>query len=350
MKWMRSLVPTGLHLLGVATATSVAMALAAQNEDEAKPAQSKSPAASTQKPAPATADKPNPADSKQAASDADKSPADRTQQDPNRTDRTPSENQRAAALGAQFEAKGDQGLSVANVQQNGLLSQAGLRQNDRIISADGRAFTNPRQLEAYLWAQSGRQVPIIVERGNQRYTVQANIPMHGTNSGWLGVFLDEGDANDKGARVTQVYPSGPAARAGIQVGDVIKLIDTQQIAGSADAVMLIRELQPKAEVLFTVERGKEELKIPVTIGSRGNFNYQSFYAGSQQDPNQGPQGQQFNGNDPRNGDFNQFNGVPPHAMQLENDRRNAEQHQRIEDEIRALRDEIKQLRELLEKK
>ncbi|MDB5392096.1 MAG: hypothetical protein JWM11_7742, partial [Planctomycetaceae bacterium] len=203
MKWMRSFVPTGLYLLGIASATAVGMAFAAQNQDETKPAPPKTPAT----------------DNAQAT---DKPAPDRSQPGTNRADRTAGEGQRAAALGAQFEAKGDQGLSATTIQQNGVLGQAGLRQNDRIISADGRAFNNPRQFEAYLWAQSGRAVPIIIERGGQRSTLQVNIPMHATNSGWLGVFLEEGDANDKGARVTQIYPSGPAAQAGLQIGDLIK--------------------------------------------------------------------------------------------------------------------------------
>jgi C-terminal processing protease CtpA/Prc len=334
MKWTRSFVPTGLYLLGITSATVVGIAIAGQDQDEAKPAQPKSSAANTQ----------NAAD--EAAPDRNQPATNRTNN--NRADRTTAEGQRAAALGVQFDAKADQGLTAATVQPNGVLAQGGLRQNDRIISADGRAFNNPRQLEAYLWGQSGRSVPIIVDRGGQRFTIQANIPMHATTAGWLGVFLDEGENNIKGARVTQVYPSGPAARAGIHVGDIITQIDTKPVENSAEGVMLIRELQPKAEVVFTINRDNQEQKVPVTIGTRGNSNYQSFYAGAQQFQQQGQNGQQPNPNEQQHAAQDQFHGVPPHAMQLENDRRNAEQHERIENEIRLLRDEIQKLRELIE--
>ena len=337
MRRIRTFVPTGLYVLGLASTATVGIALAAQDQDE-KPAQPKTNATQNQ-----NQNSRNPA----AAKDAPEAAADRKSADKNTGDRTAAENQRAAALGAQFDSKGDQGISVSTVDQDGMLGHAGLKQNDRIISADGRNFSNSRQFEAYLWAQSGRTVPVVIERGGKQYTVQAAIPQHGTNSGWLGVFLDEGDPNDQGARVTQIYPSGPAARAGLHLGDVIKQIDDQQIAGSADAVMLIREFRPQAQVNFTVVRGKEELKIPVVIGSRRDFQamaqnerYQSNYQGQGQAEGQGQ----------NNEDFNQFNGVPPHAMQLESDRRNFEQHERIEDEIRQLREEIKQLRALLEKK
>jgi membrane-associated protease RseP (regulator of RpoE activity) len=183
--------------------------------------------------------------------------------------------------------------------------------------------------------------------------------MPSSDGGWLGVFLDEGDPNIQGARVTQVYPSGPAARAGIQLGDVITQINQQKVGGSADAVMLIREMQPQAHVELAVMRNKEELKIPVVLGSRQQSGYQSFYGGQGQfPPGQFAQGQFGQGQFPQgqgNGQQgypgeNQFQGVPPHAMQLESERRNFEQHERIEEEIRALRAEVQEIRKLLEKK
>jgi membrane-associated protease RseP (regulator of RpoE activity) len=195
-----------------------------------------------------------------------------------------------------------------------------------------------------LWAHAGRPLPFVVERDGQQVSLQSTIPMPTNEGGWLGVFLDEGDPNIKGARVTQVYPAGPAARGGLHIGDIITQIDAKPITHSADAVMLIRELQPKSEVVLTVVRGKEEEKVTVTVGSRNNSIYQSFYGGSQHQNFQG--GQQPG--DPNS--FQQFNGVPPYAMQLENDRRMAEQHERIEEEIRLLREEIQKLREALQKK
>lgn len=322
MKWMRLFVPKGLALAGIVSATVVGIAVAAQNQDEpqnnqpqpAPAAAQKAPAVTTDTPAPGT--------------------VDRAQ---------PKANQRPVTLGAQFEAQGNQGLRITTIEQNGALAQSGLKQNDRVISIDGLSFSSPRQVEAYLWAHAGRPLPFVVDRGGQQVTIQSTIPMPTSEGGWLGVFLDEGDPNVKGARVTQVYPAGPAARGGLHIGDVITQIDTKPVTHSADAVMLIRELQPKSEIVLTVVRGKEEEKITVVVGSRNNSVYQSFYGGSQQ------QNSQF-GQQPGDPNMQQFHGVPPYAMQLENDRRMAEQHERIEDEIRLLREEIQKLREALQKK
>jgi type II secretory pathway component PulC len=251
-------------------------------------------------------------------------------------------------MGVQLEAKGDQGLQVSSLEDNGIAARAGLQQNDRIISVDGFAINNPRQFNAYLASHGGRRVPIVIERNGQRLTVDMTPPMLAGDTAWLGVFLDEGDSKVKGARITQVYPSGPAARAGLHPGDTIVSVDGQKIEGSHDLVTLVQEMEPRSTSEFVVVRNDQEVKIPVTFGSRDSFvaAHQNAYGGGHA-TYYGPQDQ--NGQHAQR-EHSEFDDVPPHAMSLENDRRNAEQHQRIEEEIRQLREEIRQLREELKQR
>lgn len=252
---------------------------------------------------------------------------------------------RAMSLGMQLQGSGDQ-LQVTSVEENGLAAQAGIQHNDRIVSVDGHTFANARQLEAYLASQGGRRVPIVVERNGQRMTLTASPPQLPGDSAWLGVYLQEGEPNAKGALVTGVYPTGPGARAGLQPGDVIVQVDSQKIESPADLITLVQESDPQQQMEFTVLRNNQSTKVPVTLGSRHDFRpqlgYQANYPRTYADQNQGSAGQ-FQGED-------EYSDVPPHAMGLENDRRMAEQHQRIEDEIRQLREEIQKLREELKKK
>ena len=361
MPRIRSLFPAVGPCVGIAAVLAMGMTLAAQDQEDPKAAPQKPSAKVAPKDSTEGGPERNEPGREQPPTTNPRQPnaANANQDNSNEANVDPN-NQTNEVLGAEFDAQGNpqgnQGLHVKAIDQSGVLARGGLKQNDKIISIEGRTFTNPNQLEAFVWSQGGRQIPVIIERGGKRYTIQVVVPQQRANSGWLGVNLDEGDADAqgaadvKGARVTQVYPSGPAARAGLQAGDVITQISQQPVEGAHDAVMLIRKLQPQAQVELAVLRDKEELKIPVVLGSRGNFQYQAFYAGQQQfqqgqQPGQG-QFVQNQGDQERD----QFGNVPPHAMQLEHERRMAEQHERIEDELRMLREEIKSLRQILEKK
>jgi putative serine protease PepD len=73
----------------------------------------------------------------------------------------------------------------------------------------------------------------------------------------MGVSL--ADATDSSgndlARVQAVSKSGPAAQAGIRVGDVIVSVGGQQTAGADAVIAAIRTHQPGDRVAVTVERG-----------------------------------------------------------------------------------------------
>jgi membrane-associated protease RseP (regulator of RpoE activity) len=282
-----------------------------------------------------------PANVTQAAPSASRREAKAEHRDARRSRR------RAMTLGAQLQAHGNQGLQVSSLEENSIAARSGLQQNDRIVSVDGRAFASSRQLDAYLASQGGRRIPMVIDRNGQRLTIFVNpAPLEG-NTAWLGVYLQEGDSGANGARITGVYPSGPAARAGLQGGDTITQIDDQKIESPADVVMFVLESEPQAEAQFTIVRNDQQMQLPVVLASRDHFVPSAAQAngyGQPANPNfAGPHDQQANSND-------EFDDVPPHAMQLEHDRRIAEQHQRIEQELQALREEIQQLRDELKKK
>jgi C-terminal processing protease CtpA/Prc len=242
---------------------------------------------------------------------------------------------RGHALGMTVEAQDKDGISIGSVEEGGIAARAGLKQGDRIVAGDNRTFQHTRQFEAYLASHGGRPIPITILRDGRQQTIMYTPPFRAGDSAWLGVFLEEGDNSGKGARVTQVYPGGPAARAGLQPGDLITKVDDQNIESPADLIGAVAEMNPRSQAQFTVLRDQHEQQIPVTLGA-----YQHFMPATN--------GQPDNGQYPPGHDA--FANVPPYAMQLEHDRRAAEQHERIENEIRNLREEIRQLREELKQK
>ncbi len=89
----------------------------------------------------------------------------------------------------------------------------------------------------------------------------------------------------RGARVAQIYPGSPAARAGLQPGDLVTEINGTKIDDPAELIALVHEMKPQARADFEVLRDNQPQKIPVTIGSRHDE-----YAENQAGPAEGQAG------------------------------------------------------------
>lgn len=72
--------------------------------------------------------------------------------------------------------------------------------------------------------------------------------------GYLGIEIDDQDEEGQGVRIVLVAPNGPAARGGLEFGDLIVAIDGQPVATTADAGDLLKTLSPGTEVAFDLER------------------------------------------------------------------------------------------------
>jgi serine protease Do len=96
------------------------------------------------------------------------------------------------------------------------------------------------------------------------------------NRGWLGVVIQEVNKDlaesfglDKpaGALVAQVVDDGPAAKGGLQVGDVILSANGQPIVMSADLPHLIGNLKDGSKAELDVIRDGKRQKLTVTVGA-----------------------------------------------------------------------------------
>jgi S1-C subfamily serine protease len=328
-------------------------------------------------------------------------------------------------LGAHFEhgmRGAQQELKITTVDPNSPASQAGLQPNDRLVSVDGRSFANHRQLIAYLSSLDGRPVPVVFERNGRQMQIQLFPGQFQGDHAWLGVQLEDEQAQtfqnqngpqqpgqnapgqsaqnpqsqpgqnpqasgqntqasgqssnapganknavaeDKGAEISQIYPNGPAARAGLRPGDVITEVNGQKVDDAGELVALIHEMKPQAQAQFEIMRDNKSMKIPVTLGSRNQEYAAQFGPGQygQQYGQQGPVGQYGQQGPapygPQQYGPGQFQGYPQQPAQFQgqagfapNDlsQQLTQQNQKIQDELKQLREEIKQLREALQKK
>jgi serine protease Do len=93
--------------------------------------------------------------------------------------------------------------------------------------------------------------------------------------GWLGVSLatvtdDQligGNPRLRGSRIEYLHDkTGPAARAGILVGDIVLEVDAIAVRDTQHLMQLIGEAIPGEEVKLKINRSGKELEIPVVLG------------------------------------------------------------------------------------
>lgn len=86
----------------------------------------------------------------------------------------------------------------------------------------------------------------------------------------LGVFLQQG--NDNRLMIAGFAPQSSARDGGVEEGDVLISIDSQDLTGdlatTSTVIEYLKTIEPGAEVILTVMRGDEELQYTVKTRSR----------------------------------------------------------------------------------
>lgn len=188
------------------------------------------------------------------------------------------------------------GVIVSQVQSGGAAERAGLKRGDVILALNGNAVTDPNTFRNNIASTPpGRTVSIrILRDGNEQEltaTLGELVPEQRTeqsreddspsspqtNSGALGLAVQPLtpaiaqqlgiDAQTQGLVVLQVDPSGPAADAGIQRGDVIEQANQQSLSSVADLQNAIERSGDKPLLLLVNHRGTS---LYVTIRPRRN--------------------------------------------------------------------------------
>jgi putative serine protease PepD len=87
-------------------------------------------------------------------------------------------------------------------------------------------------------------------------------------TGYLGVSMGDAPNGQDGAVVQDVASGSPAAKAGLQVGDLVTAVDGKSIQSSAEMVAAIRDHKPGDKVAVTVDRGGNQTTVSATLGER----------------------------------------------------------------------------------
>ena len=83
--------------------------------------------------------------------------------------------------------------------------------------------------------------------------------------GYFGVQSDISSSSEEGIVITGVSPNSPAAKAGIQLGDVILELNNQEGISAREMMQIIANTKPNSKVLVTILRLGKILQFPVII-------------------------------------------------------------------------------------
>jgi serine protease Do len=97
--------------------------------------------------------------------------------------------------------------------------------------------------------------------------------------GWIGIRMNEGGIDEtarsyyklpdtKGVLVTWVDPEGPASKAGLKPGDVIRSVDDEPVRDNLDMISKISSRQPGERVRLSVFREGQAMRLALTLGDR----------------------------------------------------------------------------------
>jgi S1-C subfamily serine protease len=186
------------------------------------------------------------------------------------------------------------GVRIEQVISGSPADNAGLKQGDVITAVGGQSISTVNDVQNALENRNpGDRVIFTVRRDNQsddvavtlgrreQVPLQPTPPSGGNNphlvAAYMGVSLADitpqiekqlGLDRDHGVVIVEVEASGPAQKAGLQRGDVILMIGSQQVSSAADARAAILDYDPGDSVSVRVLRGSQDLSIPVELGTR----------------------------------------------------------------------------------
>jgi regulator of sigma E protease len=152
-------------------------------------------------------------------------------------------------------------VAVRAVDADGPAARAGIRRGDRIVRVDDVAWPAADQLsEKVKAAGDGGQVRLVLGRGGQQVEATSGVAAYAghENKPLMGVSLEP--AVGTPIEVGRVEPDGPAAKAGIEPGDVIVAMGADGTEPKDwDDVLAVFGRSPGKAVPLLVKRGGKEL-------------------------------------------------------------------------------------------
>lgn len=155
------------------------------------------------------------------------------------------------------------GQVTAVVQADGTVDTSTLDPSVDTAMPEGTPVVNQRGELVALCSHSDRG-PLLVSLAGLDQLRRA-LATGAADKVWVGVVL--GNDTTAGLVVDTMDPAGPAADAGIQVGDRIISVDGQAVADTTQLGSLLAARAPGDTITLVVQRGDAQISIAVVLGS-----------------------------------------------------------------------------------
>jgi serine protease Do len=100
---------------------------------------------------------------------------------------------------------------------------------------------------------------------DQEKKVEKQVVVRHAGGSWLGVGLDDTEADQRGAKVRSVEKDSPAEKAGLKEGDVIARFDGEAVRSASHLARLVGETPAGRSVAIDVNRGGATQKLTATL-------------------------------------------------------------------------------------
>jgi S1-C subfamily serine protease len=169
------------------------------------------------------------------------------------------------------------GLGI-NTFENFIQTDAAINQGNSggaLIDAAG----NLVGINTAILSQTGGSIGIgfAIPASTARSVTESIIAKGSVVRGWIGVEAQEITRElaesfklpgTEGALIANVIAGGPAARAGVKSGDVLRAVDGKRVGNPGEMLNLVAALAPGQSSKLTLWRAGQELVLTIEVGTR----------------------------------------------------------------------------------
>jgi len=160
---------------------------------------------------------------------------------------------------------------IGSCRPNSPAAKGGLKAGDKIIQVNDRPVSRAAQLkEEISRLYAGDKLRLVALRGKER--IECEVELAAEIAPYVRPFLgilpmrSQSGEHPPGAVVRYVYADSPAAKAGLQPGDLVVRFAGQAVKDANGLRQLVADREPKQTLELVFLRNGQERKEPITLG------------------------------------------------------------------------------------